>query len=901
MSGRADVAIRLIRATARSAGLGQRTDPELLAAFLSGERDAFEMLVRRHGPLVLQACRQAARCEADAEDAFQATFVQLYQRAASICNRPSLAGWLFRVARRSTANARRATARRERREARAESRSDSTTDLSWREACAILHEELARLPDAYRLPLLLCYLEGLSRDEAARRLGWSLNVVRGRLERGRSRLRERLSKRGITLSAGLLAAAACTPALPAGLVPRTLAAVQSVSPVVPGGVVWKGACALAVAATLVIGVVLQDRGAQAEPAKSGPPVAAKVEPDAPKTPTVSGRVLGPDGKPVAGAQVFVRQRGERGGDRPVARTGGDGKFTVPAPATEPDARTTVVAKAGGLAAGWRTWYGPPPDELTITLAGDDLPIAGRILDLEGKPLAGVKVAVNAVHEFPEDGPKAYVEWQSGLRARPAHNSLFGVPPGVAAETTTGAGGKFRLTGIGRDRVVDLVVTGPGIAYESVVAVTVSALHARPAGRAGKVYPATFDHLAAPARPIRGTARDADTGKPIPGLRINGYGGAAVVTTDQDGRYELPGYKKGPKYTVYARPADGAKYFPAMAEAADRAGLDPLVIDLKVQAGVPVSGLIREKSGKPVAGSVRYFALAGNPNVGQIPIWDFYTQEVAIRPDGTFTVAVPPGPGFLAVTAGWHYPAARVDPAGFFKDEVNPPPDKDRLWINVGGGALTTVSQEEFQAIALLNVDKAKLQRGLVIELTPAEPVRGRLLDPDGKPLAGVRVRGLREAGEDWSAPLGPAEFTAAPPHPDRPRRLAFRHDGRKLVGTAVVAAGSAKPVEFKLEPWATVTGRLLDADGKPIARASVFAPAGKGRDGKAVDTVRIATVYTDANGRFRIDGLLPGVAYDLSFREMKPKGRGGPVTKGVSLKPGEERELGDLKAPMREP
>src|SRR5919197_319810 len=81
-------------------------------------------------------------------------------------------------------------------------------DPSWREACAALHEELDRLPDHYRLPLLLCYLEGKSRDEAATELGWTVNRVRGHLERGRLRLRARLERRGVALSAGLLAAVA---------------------------------------------------------------------------------------------------------------------------------------------------------------------------------------------------------------------------------------------------------------------------------------------------------------------------------------------------------------------------------------------------------------------------------------------------------------------------------------------------------------------------------------------------------------------------------------------------------------------------------------------------------------------------------------------------------------------
>ena len=111
-----------------------------------------------------------------------------------------------------------------------------------------------------------------------------------------------------------------------------------------------------------------------------------------------------------------------------------------------------------------------------------------------------------------------------------------------------------------------------------------------------------------------------------------------------------------------------------------------------------------------------------------------------------------------------------------------------------------------------------------IDLTPAEPVRGRLLDPDGKPLTGVQVRGLNRDRGRVVEPLPGTEFVASPPHPDRPRRLAFRHDGRKLVGTAVVAAGLAKPIEVRLEPWGSVFGRLVDTEGRPVAKASIFSP-----------------------------------------------------------------------------
>ena len=162
----------------------------------------------------------------------------------------------------------------------------------------------------------------------------------------------------------------------------------------------------------------------------------------------------------------------------------------------------------------------------------------------------------------------------------------------------------------------------------------------------------------------------------------------------------------------------------------------------------------------------------------------------------------------------------MDPAGF-GEKTGLAGTTDQLAVAVGGMALTTVAQEAYQGIRLLKIDPAKPPDEQVIELTPAEPVRGRFVDPAGKPLAGVTVRGLHQTGDSWSEPLPDAEFTARPPHPDRPRRLTFRHDGRKLVGTTVVTAGSAQPAEFKLEPWASVTGRLLDTDGRPVARASI--------------------------------------------------------------------------------
>ena len=877
------------------------TDPDLMAAFLDGRDEAaFAALVRRHGPLVRFVCRTILKDNATADDAFQATFIALYRKAAGLRQHPSLAGWLFGAARNSARQLRRAADRRARRDLRA-GRPEQTSppDLSWREACSVLHAGIDRLPECYREPLVLCYLQGLSRDEAARRLGWSLNEVRGRLERGRVRLRARLRKQGITLSAGVLGVLTAD-ALPPALVRTTIAfarsARTSVLPVVPG--LWKAGVAIGLAVSVVLGLALQEDGATAQ--STAPGVPKKVDAIAPKSIAVAGIVVSPEGIGVGNTQVVVR-RSDAMDERITVMTDADGRFVAIIPELAPDSALVAVARGGKFAAGWHTWTGPPPKEVRISLVDDDVPIQGRILDLEGKPLAGVTVRVDAVIAFPGSGPQAFVEWMTGTRSRPPQATYRGVPPGATASAVTAADGKFRLTGLGRDRVVSLHVSGPGIAHETIGVATVTRLADPGGSRPNKTYTATFDHLASPARLIRGTARDIDTGKPIAGLSVNGFGGAAIVKTDQDGKYELPGYKKGPRYIVYGSSADGSVYFPTMAEAADVAGLDPLTIDLRVRAGVPVRGRLKDAaSGKPVAGTIRYWALAGNPNVTSIPVGEkageYYTLDVKAKPDGSFTIAALPGPGFLSVqTDGW-YRAAREDPTGY-AENVGGRSDHDQLAISVGGAALTTLYQDAYQGIRFLKIDPAKPPAEQVIELTPAEPIRGRFVDPDGQPLVGVTVRGLARTGDIGSAALATADFTARPPHPDRPRRLTYRHDGKKLVGTTIIAAGSAKAIELKLEPWATLTGRLLDADGKPIVRATIYAPAGAGRDGKTVDTLRLGTFFTDATGRFKIDGLLPGVAYELNYRELGPKGRGGPVTKEAGLKPGEERDLGEIKVP----
>jgi RNA polymerase sigma factor (sigma-70 family) len=188
---------------------GEATDRELLQRFAHGrDEDAFTALVHRYGPLVLGVCHRVLRQGQDAEDAFQATFLVLARKAGSIGQPERLGNWLYGVAFRIAQKTRAEAARRRARQQQVTDMPTSERDreADWEELRQVLDDEVQRLPDKFRAPLVLCYLQGMSREEAAARLGWSAGAVKGMLERGREMLRSRLARRGVALSAGSLAA-----------------------------------------------------------------------------------------------------------------------------------------------------------------------------------------------------------------------------------------------------------------------------------------------------------------------------------------------------------------------------------------------------------------------------------------------------------------------------------------------------------------------------------------------------------------------------------------------------------------------------------------------------------------------------------------------------------------------
>ncbi len=453
--------LRHVRRLSGAPGDSQLSDGELLHAFLAArDQDAFVALVRRHGPLVLGVCRRVLHHHQDAEDAFQATFLVLARKAASVRRRAALASWLHGAAYRAALTLRRSLARRRHHEGRAGRPIETrAAGEAWRELEAILEEEIQRLPEKYRTAFVLCCLESQSRADVARRLGIAESTVSSRVDQARKQLRRRLARRGVSLSAALAASAvaqrvgaavppaliaAATRAAAAGVVPANVAGVVE-------GVLWAAAVArlrVVAALALTLGAIVGWAGmlvplSQADP-RSHPdkadaprpaPVAPRVDRHGDPLPpgalarlgtvrfrhgsTVTGLAYTPDGKTIvsgsydktvrvwdaAPGQELLRLPAMSGSIYDLSLSA-DGKTIAAVDGTLciGDLKATRISRPPLRPLGGRTCTAAAPDGTAVAAGGED----GTILLLEastGKPLrewSGHKGQVKRV-AFAPDG------------------------------------------------------------------------------------------------------------------------------------------------------------------------------------------------------------------------------------------------------------------------------------------------------------------------------------------------------------------------------------------------------------------------------------------------------------------------------------------------------------------
>ncbi len=692
----------------------QESDEQLLHAFaVYREETAFAVLVHRHGPMVLHVCRRVLGHEQDAEDAFQATFLVLARKAAVLRSKTALASFLHGTAYRTALKAKQSAVRRGKHESRASARPsvDPADELSWREVRTLLDEEIAYLPEKYRSVFIFCHLENLSRAEAARRLGLKERTVLSRLAEARKRLGRRLAKRGVELTAVLTTAtlagqpaSALSPVLIASTLKAALATaagqglasmisasvaglMENSSPLLSLGKI-KLTMLLLAASLLGGGAVVHFQQAAAE--SDEPPATEKAKPQRPSAPAAkedqqskafAGRVLDPDGKPIAGAKLYVFCHTPKELPIPVrAASGKDGRFRFTIAKKEFDSSISwpwreaiVVAMADGYGISIPTYQRDNLTNLTLRLAKDDVPITGRVLDLQGKPVAGVTVSVHDLF-CPTKGD--LTDWlgdlkekKEGYRTLAAHATELGglwrsrdlgkiFPPIV-----TGADGRFRLRGVGRERVVALRLQGPSIVATERFAMTRlgGTIRANQWNWHGEFDDemifcgSDFEYVAAPCQPIVGVIRDKDTGKPLPGAVVRSYAFAGPAfrlarpmtylhaVADKEGHYRLTGMPWGEGNEIRAEGPDGQPYLMSLVRVPKGFALEDVPVDFQLKRGVWIEGTVTDKAtGKPVRSEIRYSVFEDNPFRKEAPGLKFEDSLWTRDGDGSFRFAGLPG-------------------------------------------------------------------------------------------------------------------------------------------------------------------------------------------------------------------------------------------------------------------
>ncbi|HLN28755.1 MAG TPA: sigma-70 family RNA polymerase sigma factor [Gemmataceae bacterium] len=678
--------------------------------------------------------------------------------------------------------------------------------------------------------------------------------------------------------------------------------------------------------------------------------------------TYAGRVLNPDGKGLAGAKLYIsgltpgvieyRQRAVSGADgafRFTVRRDEFGDKGVVPPSRSPPERFVMIGatadECGAVALG--ASKAEERENLTLWLPAEEV-VHGRFLTLEGKPVAGVKVSASL---WSGQADKDHKPLPYDLPFQPGRHDLIRLVPSDEKRNVavSDKDGSVTLHGLGRGWAYTLYISGPTVVNmqarldarpqkSSMVGATGISPPNRPPPQL-PLYGSTFTHAVLPSKPIQGVVREMNSDKPLAGVGVGTQftrddDPQAQTTTDQEGRYKLIGLPPG-VHTLRVDPAANSPYLATEVRVnADQPGIEPVNFDIRLERRPAVSGRVTDQAtGKPLKAWVEHRPLAKNLNLktnaalatprfgGQ------YQPMTSTDKDGRFMLPVLEGPGMLLIRSETDYPPARLAEADRM-DGVADAADPELIDCRP-----LPAWPGEWHAYRFICVQK---KRDIHVEIALAPGIRRPLLleFPDGK-AHGATVLGLRSAAQDSRTSYYPDERPTVILDAGETRRLFLSsHDGQFAV-SSLVSTKEAGPIRVKLKPTGTITGRVLDQDGKPIQGASfqMFFDDGPGRPGVFVYMSSIHRLLTSAEskrkertsgfrdltmqamfpysipgqtddqGRFRITGLLPDVPFDLKVQLLgQPNTKGERfVTAQVSIarptvKPGKTCDLGDLRA-----
>ncbi len=932
------------------------TDGQLLEQFVvHQEEQAFEALLQRHGPMVLGLCRRVLQNTSDADDAMQATFLVLVSKASSIAKRESVGSWLYGVAYRIALRAKARNARRRVHETPMAKIPDiphdeSPDQQSGHELWPALDEEVERLPEKYRAPMVLCYLQGYTNVEAARQLCWSPGTLQGRLARARQLLRTRLARRGLLLWGGAVASAAAPPAALATLPPALIAATIRTAALIAAGQAAAAGVISTQVATLMQGalkamivtklkiatVVLLTVGAvtlgvnalalqvlpqqadqavaTAVPVPVPTPTGQTIRPAQPVAPqqdgqeqvTITGQVLDPAGKPVAGAQVRVLAYPKAKPDEEpsgklssvqLGKADEKGQFHLSVPLAGPNRLVPlyVVATAPGFGFRWQQLSAEANQTAMLIRLHPERVLRGRVLDLQGQSVAGAKVQIGRA-VFSREG------------------EFFGSSRGSnwPEPITTDAEGRFVLRGIGRDVQIELDIQNDRFARRWVEI---------------KPQSATPDQelaiiLTAEAQSLTGRVICGDTGQPVPNARLHitvyaeRFGIGSSNSAQQmraraggTGRFQLKPYA-GKFFLIEAFAPTGQPYLGLRKSFDWPKGTVRQEVELALPRGVLVRGKVTEApSGKPVAGAtVDFFPeRMDNPDFLN-DVLTGWRSAVTSGPDGSFQIGVLPGRSHLLIQ-------------GPTLDYIH-----RELFENLGSGVIS-----EKPAGTRLYPDgwvKLDLKPGaepeeVKVTLRRGVTVQGRLIGPDGQPVAKAlmlcRLHVTTGFGHQWQHnPVevfgGRFQLQGCDPTGTYP---VFFLDPDHQWGAAVEISGKqagGEPVTVQLAPCGAAKVRLLNSQGQPLQgfpprptliwlqlvvtpgislverRVGKETPFADELSLAFVDRKRYWDLRSDADGHCTFPALIPGATYRIILQG----GNRIPPQKDFTVESGKLLDLGEM-------
>ncbi len=645
---------------------------------------------------------------------------------------------------------------------------------------------------------------------------------------------------------------------------------------------------------------------------------------------IRGRVLGIDGKPKAGAKLLLLDR--KGRVKQLGVSAADGRFAVAvAKETTKDWGHWLIAQAEETGFDFLDLYQlkhKKPVELRLV---KDNPIRGRILNTEGKPIRGVRVTPEEIAVYGNNSLETFrAAWMRLWAGGSGDGSVKRIYADMGAlfATVTDADGRFVVRGMGAERTMRLRLRGAGIADTSVQVANRAGLDPKPFNQA------VLDHLpkghkhmnwrwsllsgpdvavfADAEKVIRGVVTDADTSKGQPGVVVRLIRDSDEVVqyppeakTDAQGRYEIHGVRKTKKYLVAIAANSDTGYMLSQVWAEDTIGHQAVRADIKIKKGVIVTGhVIDGATGKAIPGYVMAAVLKGNPFGKDYPSF----SEVGMMPgessdrtdaDRAFRVVVIPGPMLLMGKTEGMSPIA-------YKG-TGTDPKYPQYFQN--GGYLGYNSmwplQGQWNKVLRIKPGVAVVKQDIVLERAHVV-AEVRVQDAEGRPLAEAWATASDRKSSRWENPVWIQygrldERGSCLVHGEtngKPQSLIFYAPDKKLAGTWTLKENQKKPMIVQLGPTGAIMGRLLDADGKPLAAVVVDV---RYRDPNVdyihEDSHEGKEFVTDAHGAFALEDVIPEWKFEFTFRRGKHRferaAKAADPT--MQVKPGERRDVGAIK------